>query len=90
SLTRAIFKGPALIVALSISGTAATPDAQIYDGVNLQGRELMDLRVVANDSFSPELGPGMECLTGIFVVVDAATTFLTISYYPAKEMSGAE
>jgi hypothetical protein len=29
---------------------------------------------------------GLECLTGIYVVVDAATPTLTLRFYPGREV----
>ncbi len=77
-----VYKGPALITGLSITGTAATPDGQILDGVNSNGTEKIDLRVIQDESFSPSIGGGIFCEKGIYAAVDASTTKLSITFYP--------
>lgn len=88
--SRVVHRGPALVVALSMSGSGATPDGQVYDGVNANGVEKIDLRCVINETVSPRLGPGIMCYTGIYVAVDAVTTYLTITYYPGEELPDRE
>lgn len=77
--------GPALIVSISMSGSGATPDAQVYDGVNSNGEKKIDLRAIQDEAFSPFLGGPILCLTGIYAAVDASTTLLMITFYPLHE-----
>ncbi len=83
SVSGCIYKGPCLVTALSISGTAATPDAQLYDGENSNGEQKADLRVVQDESFSPNLDGGVFCERGIYLTIDATTTYVMVTYYPA-------
>ncbi len=85
--SRAVHSGPALIVGFVISGSGADPDAQIYDGLNTNGRQIMDIRVLQNLGHSNNIRDGIECLTGIYVAVDAATTYVTILFYPGNEVA---
>lgn len=90
SVSRCIYKGPALITGLSVSGTAATPDAQVLDGENSNGEIKIDLRVIQDESFSPNLGEGIFCERGIYVAVDASTTLLTVVYQPVQYKEAGE
>lgn len=81
-----VSNGPSLIVGVAISGTGSNPDAQIYDGKNANGLMKLHLDCLQYTGWSPNIQPGVECLTGIYVVVDAATTYVLVQYYPANEV----
>lgn len=85
--TQLVHTGPALIVGAAISGTASNPDAQVYDGKNDQGTMKLHLDCLQYTGWSPVIRDGIECLTGIHVVVDAATTYVLLMYYPANEVA---
>lgn len=90
SASQLIARGPCLIVSLSVSGDGAAGLGIIYDGANANGRRKATLQTGSDTSFSPFICCGIECETGIYATVDAATTFLRIEYYPANEVEVRE
>lgn len=85
SANRLIHLGPALIVSLQITESGSKGTAVIYDGGNTNGVRKATLKAIANYCFSPFIGGGIECLTGIYATVNDENTSLRIEYYPARE-----
>ena len=85
SASAVVYKGRALIVSLSVSGDGAAGLGVVYDGVESIGTRKATLQCGSDGSFSPVIRGGIECLTGIYLSVDASTTYLRVEFYPARE-----
>jgi hypothetical protein len=75
---------------MQITEEGSKGSAVIYDGANANGRRKATLRAVQNYCFSPFISMGIECETGIYVVVNDENTYLRIEYYPANEVAEPE
>jgi len=83
--SRTIYKGPALLYSITISGDGAAGDCDVYDGVNSQGERKYHLEVGAGATVVVSLQNPVELDRGLYVKVNAATTFVTVQYEPLKE-----
>lgn len=74
--------GRAKLLSVCISGDGAAGDCDIYDGVNNLGEKKAHLEVASGTSFNfiPSCGSYID--QGIYVVVNAATTNVMVTYQP--------
>jgi len=80
--------GKVLVVGVSIYSTSVVPLAIMYDGNDASGRRLKSLGALTNLSMQFTMEHGVFFEHGLFITVDAATTFLSISYYTLFEPEG--
>ncbi len=79
--------GRCVVTDFGIVGVAATGKAILYDGLNANGVKKKTLQCVSNGSDEWNSFHGILCETGLYVAVDAVTTFACISYYPVPVVS---
>lgn len=74
--------GRAKLLGVTISGDGANGDCDIYDGVNNLAEKKAHLEVLSGTSFNfiPSCGAYIE--RGIYVVVNASTTNVMVTYQP--------
>ena len=80
--SRVIHRGPCLITAFSVTGDGAAGEADIYDGVNALGEHKCRINVLSGTLFSWPIPNPVDFDNGIYIVVDAATMFVTVCYIP--------
>jgi len=82
--SRLIYKGPCKVESAHIAGDGANGDCQIYDGENALGELKAHLEVLSGTTFRWQPGSGVLFQYGIYIVVNAATTKVTVTYKPLK------
>lgn len=79
--SRIITKGPVLISNIFVNGDGVAAQVDIYDGLNNKGRHVYRINCIADDSKPVNLSSPIDFDFGIYVVVNAATTYVTIAYH---------
>jgi len=81
----AIYKGPCIVDDVLMSADGANADCQIYDGVNNKGVVKVHLEALSGTtvSWSPPRGARFE--HGIYIVNNATTTKVSVTYEPMSE-----
>ncbi len=77
-----IHKGPCIVGNIVISGDGAAGDCDIYDGENANAERKYHLEVASGYSFAIGAATLKKFNYGIYIVVNAATTFVTVEYVP--------
>jgi len=77
-----ILVGPCIVGCITIAGDGAVGDCDIYDGENAQAERKYHLETVAGITAVGTAGSLKKFEHGIYVVVNAATTFVTVEYIP--------
>jgi len=77
-----IFKGPCLVSAITVTGDGATAAVEVYDGTSDTGELKFKLNCLQNTTFNEILMHPTDFDRGIYVKVNAATTYVTIQYIP--------
>jgi len=80
--TKLIHSGPCIVKNVTVAGDGAVGDCQIYDGYSTSGKLMAHLEVLSGTTFSWMPGDGTDFDQGIYVVVSAATTKVTVTYVP--------
>jgi len=75
-----IHKGKAVLHAVMVSGDGAAGDCDIYDGTNDNGEKIMHIEVLSGTTFGLQDAFGIDIRHGIYVVLNAATTNVMITY----------
>jgi hypothetical protein len=73
--------GKVVVVGVSIYSTAAAALAILYDGMDISGIRIKTIGGLAGLSMQFTMEHGVLFEHGLFVTVDSALTFLSISYY---------
>jgi len=77
-----IHRGPCIVKCVHIAGDGANGDCQVYDGVNNSGLLKAHLEVLSGTSYTWRPGEGTDFDFGIYIVVNAATTKVTVTFNP--------
>ena len=80
--TQTVHIGPANIDSVFLAGDGAAADAQIYDGQNTNGKQVIHMEAPSGESTPFEPSKPLTVHNGIHVVVNATTSKLTIIYTP--------
>lgn len=80
--SRVIHRGPCLITAFLVTGDGAAGEADIFDGVSDLGEHKCRINVLSGTTFHWCLPNPVDFDKGIYIKVDAATTFVTVCYIP--------
>lgn len=80
--TRLIHSGPSVVKSVHVAGDGAAGDCQIYDGVNSLGVLKAHVEVVSGTSYTWRPGDGTDFDFGIYIVVNADTTKVTVTFEP--------
>jgi len=84
NVTRVIHKGPCLVTGFSVAGDGAAGVANIYDGENALGEHKCRVTVLDSTTFGWDLTHPVHFEQGIFIDVNAVTTFVTVCYVPVS------
>lgn len=77
-----IHRGPCLITGFVVTDNAVNGVANLYDGLNAQGKHKCRVSVLAHTTFPWPIMHPVDFDRGIYVTVGAATTFVTVCYIP--------
>jgi hypothetical protein len=77
-----IHKGSCRLEAVCISCDGANGDCDVYDGDNANSRHVLHLEALSGTTFNFEPSHSGAMHYGIYVVVSAATTHVTVVYDP--------
>lgn len=80
--SQVVYIGPCILVSVLISGDGAAGDCDVYDGTNSNEERKCHLEVPSGESFQWSPGQGTDLDKGIYLAVNAATTFVTITWIP--------
>lgn len=80
-----VYEGSCIVESVHVAGCGAAADCQIYDGENANAEQKVHIEAYSGmtDSWIP--GRGSRFNYGIYIVVNAATTKVSITYTPASE-----
>ena len=79
-----ICKSPAILIDVTISGDGANGDCDVYDGENTFGDKKAHLEVLSGTSCSWKPTCGVRINNGIYIVVNASTTNVSVSFIPLE------
>lgn len=85
NVTGLVYDGPCVLHSASISGDGANADCDLYDGLSTTGRRRLHLEVLSGTSFDKHFRHGAIVDQGLYLVVNAATTFVTVEYTPIEK-----
>lgn len=77
-----IYKGPALIGGITITGRGGVANAQVYDGESSSGRQICDIAAIDGTSFNLPIADHVDVDNGIYVVIGTDKTKVSIHYHP--------
>jgi len=83
--SRVVHKGPVALQSITIAGDGADGDAQVYDGLDTNGRQILHVEVLTGQTCHIVFPEDVRLEYGIYVVVSAATTKTTIQHKPLGE-----
>lgn len=78
--SRLVHKGPCIVKAVHVSADGANGDCQVYDGESVNGELKAHIEVLSGTSYTWQPGVGTDFDYGIYIVVNAVTTKVTVSY----------
>jgi len=74
--------GPVLMHAICIAGDGANADCDVYNGTNANATRKNHLEALSGTTFNWEPPCGVIFDLGVYVVVNATTTFIMVTYKP--------
>ncbi len=80
--SRVIFIGPCTVNNVHLAADGANADCQVYDGLNAQGKLKAHIESLSGTSFDWDPHEGIEFHLGIYIVVNAVTSKVTVTYKP--------
>jgi len=80
--SRLIHSGPCVVKCVHIAGDGVNGDCQVYDGLSTSGQMKAHLEALSGTSYTWRPGEGTDFDFGIYIVVNAATTKVTVTYIP--------
>lgn len=84
NLTGTIFKGSCLVYAIVVNADGADAQVDIYDGMNTSGEHKFRINTLSNTDRPIMLTVPTDFDYGIHIVVNAATTFVSVQYVPVN------
>ena len=85
--TQLIADAPLWLSMVAIAGEGDNADCQIYDGLDTTGEKVTHLEALSGTTVSLPIHPDsqMYLRKGLYVVVNASTTFVTLAWYKAHK-----
>lgn len=90
TVDRVIEHGPCRLCSVCISGDGAAGDCDVYDGESTADQKKVHLEVLSGTTFNFEPACGVFFRKGIYVVRNASTTNVMITYKPLTDKEAAE
>uniref|UniRef100_A0A6M3JK37 Uncharacterized protein n=1 Tax=viral metagenome TaxID=1070528 RepID=A0A6M3JK37_9ZZZZ len=85
NVSQLVYSGACVVGGITISGDGAAGDCDVYDGVNTLAERKFHLEVLTGVTFSTGALQDNQFNHGIYIVVNAVTTFVTVSFRPPDE-----
>lgn len=82
SASSVIYRGPCLVKSVNVAGDGANADCQVYDGDNDKAQQKAHIEALSGTSFNWLPGSGTKFQYGIYLVVNAATTKVSVTLEP--------
>lgn len=82
NVTKLIHSGPCIVKSVHVACCGSAGYAWVYDGLNNQGKFKAYLALADAASYNWTPGEGTDFNYGIYVIVNAATTHVTVTYIP--------
>lgn len=79
-----IHNGPAILCGVCLSGDGQNVDAQVYDGVNNSGKEILHLEALSGTTFNWEPNCDVRINNGLHVVVNRAEAHVMLTFLPLE------
>jgi len=80
--SRVIHRGPCLVTGFVVTAAGANGLADLYDGENVLGDHKSRIAAIDSTTFEWDLTHPVDFDKGIFIAVNADTTFVTVCYIP--------
>ena len=80
--SRVLHNGPAVLLAVTVAGDGADADAQVYDGLDTNGRQIMHIEAAEGQTAHIVLPEDIRLETGLYIAVNASTTKVTVQHAP--------
>jgi len=80
--SRVLHKGPVDFFGMIVAGDGANADCQIYDGLNTSGELKAHIEALSGTTFGWNPPVKLRFHYGIYVVVNANTTKVTVTFDP--------
>lgn len=80
--SQTVHKGPCIVKSVHVAAAAADGDCSVYDGVSTSGKLKAHIQVVSKTSYTWRPGDGTDFEEGLHIVVNAATTKVTVTFIP--------
>lgn len=87
---RQVFKGVCLLHSIHVSADGANAQVDIYDGVDTNGRHVIRINVLSESSYLWKPRKSRRCNMGIYIVVNANTTYVTAEFEPLAKTFRAQ
>lgn len=85
--SRIIHSGPCIVKSVHLGADGANADCQVYDGLNTSGKLKAHLEALSGTSYGWVPGDGTDFDQGIYIVVNAATTKVSVTFIPESRKS---
>ena len=82
NVSRVIHKGPCLVTGFTVTADGAAAEADLYDGQNASGRHVAKIMALDGTTFEWHLQHPVDFDKGIYVHVNADTTYVMVCYIP--------
>lgn len=83
---RIINRGRALLGSVLVSSDGADGEIDVYDGVSAADPLICKILAPDTYSFQARFGEGVLCQRGIYIDVNADTTYFTVEYVPIEPL----
>lgn len=83
-LTGLLYKGPVLLESILVNADGAAAEVDVYDGENDRGEHKYRINCLSDDSKMICLPKPTDFDFGIYIKVNAATTFVTVQFSPVN------
>jgi len=80
TVSQEIYEGPCLMGNVIITGDGGAADADVYDGINDKAERKLHLEALQGVTFSTGAHQDHVMRRGIYVKINNATTYLTVTY----------
>lgn len=82
NVNRIIHKGPCIVKDVHVTSGVGAGYCYVLDGVNAQGKYKARLYVLESTSYTWKPGVGTDFEDGIYIIVNDAQTWVTVTYEP--------